>query len=110
MHISSAVLLLPICAALFAASGSARAADGRIAFSGAVLEPTCAVDTSRLPESAPPESPTIRHGCGATADASGSTYVRNTVNVSTRERATDPLLGYFASYAPASQVVVQTYD
>ena len=110
MNISSAVLLLPLCAALLAGAGSARAAEGRIAFSGAVVEPTCAVDTSQLPELARVGSTSIRRACGATAHTPGSTYMRHTVDVSAPVQATDPLLGYFASYAPAGRVVVQTYD
>ena len=109
----ASVLPRLVCAALcLCAAGGVRAGEGRISFSGAVVEPTCAIDTSAF--AAPVGAAATRHACGATADVQGSRYASRVVAVSGAALATDPLLGYFASYAPAgaaaTRVVVQTYD
>lgn len=99
-----------VCAVLcLCAAGGVRVAEGRISFSGAVVEPTCAIDTSAF--AAPVGAAATRHACGATADVQGSRYASRVVAVFGAALATDP---YFASYAPAgaaaTRVVVQTYD
>lgn len=112
--IFASVLPQLVCAALFCVAGGARAAEDRISFSGAVVEPTCAIDTSGLPAQVPVGAAATRHSCGGTANAQGSVYVSRVVDVSGPALAADPLLGYFASYVPAgaaaARVVVQTYD
>jgi len=94
---------------------SARAASGRIVFSGAVVEPTCSMA----------ESGSVMHGatgaaaqrlvCGRTATDAGRTYTREVIDLATADRSHNRLLDYFASYARgtgdgAAKVVVHTYD
>jgi len=112
MNISSASISLLLGTALLVGGGSARAAEGRIGFSGAVVEPTCGVDMSQ-PRDMQAGTDATHQSCGAVAGNSGRSYARRVVDATGPALASDPLLGYFASYAPAGappRVVVQTYD
>jgi type 1 fimbria pilin len=113
MHISSAVLFLSLGAALFAGAGSARAAEGRIAFSGAVVEPTCAVAPAIAPRGAAPH----QFACRKTASSDGQAYSQEVMEVVSGDAYRDRLLDYFASYAPAAakggpaaRLIVRTYE
>lgn len=94
----------------------AWAAGGRIVFTGAVVAPTCAVDTAVLATGG--TSPAIaRRSCGgATLDA-GASYARQVVAIDVATAADDRLLAYFAANAPRgrdgqplAQLIVRTYE
>jgi type 1 fimbria pilin len=96
---------------------TARAATGRIVFSGAVVEPTCS--TAELGSVMPVATgSTAQHlACGRTATDTGRTYTREVIDLATANRSHDRLLDYFAGYAPrtadgdvAAKLVVHTYD
>ena len=103
------------------AMSNAWAGGGRISFTGAVLEPTCAADAMQI-DAAGPLSPgamqASRHlACGQTAADAGRTYSRTVQPIDARSLAHDRLLGYLASHAPtgpdgklAVSVIVRTYD
>ena len=103
------------------AMSSAWAAGGRISFTGAVVEPTCAADAAQV-DAASPLSPqavqTPRHlACGQTATDSGRTSSRTVQPIDAASVANDRLLGYLVSYAPvgadgklATRLIVRTYD
>lgn len=94
---------------------TARAASGRIVFSGAVVEPTCS--TAELGPVMDVAAGTAAQSlvCGRTATDAGRTYTREVIDLATADRNHNRLLDYFASYAPstgdaAAKVVVHTYD
>lgn len=94
----------------------AWAEGGRINFTGAVLEPTCAIDTSQMTSAAFNQAPTHRT-CGQSAADAGRSYSRTVNTLDTAAAANDRLLGYFSSYAPVGAdgkpvtgVIVRTYD
>lgn len=103
------------------AMSNAWAGGGRINFTGAVLEPTCAADALQI-DATSPLSPramqTPRHlACGQTAADAGRTYSRTVQPVDATSIAHDRLLGYLASHAPIGpdgtltvSVIVRTYD
>ncbi|MGN6228184.1 MAG: hypothetical protein ACTHNM_12195 [Dyella sp.] len=113
MNISSAVLFLPLCAALFAGAGSARAAEGRIAFSGAVVEPTCAADIGRMSTAEASPAGAI-YGCAASsaaADVRATSRIYRLTVVEAGELRQDRLIGYFAKYTGAEpRLVTQAYE
>lgn len=115
MNISSAVLLLPLCAVLLTGAGSARAAEGRIAFSGAVVEPTCAMAQPGADLAGASVAPT-RQICGKTASNPGQVYTRTVRLVDEASAGGDRLLAYFARNASLDQgpgqarLIVRTYD
>jgi len=95
----------------------ARAATGRIVFSGAVLEPTCSTESmSKAVNPGVDNGAGTRLGCNRTATSTGSSYSRVVTNLATAELSHDRLLNYFATYARvtgsevAVKVLVQTYD
>lgn len=102
------------------AMSSAWAGGGRINFTGAVVEPTCAVDAMQVDASplVPRAMQTSRHlACGRTAADSGRTYSRIVQPIDATSIANDRLLGYLASYARvgsdgklAASLIVRTYD
>lgn len=113
MHISSAVLFLSLGAALFAGAGSARAAEARITFSGAVFEPTCAADIGRM--GAAEASPVgATYSCAAppaAAEARATARIYRLTVVEAGELRRDRLIGYFAKYTGAEpRLVTQTYE
>jgi len=94
---------------MLASASSAYAATGRIAFSGAVMEPTCSTEEIRA--DAPGHSI-----CGKTPTDPGRSYSRIVLSLDAAAIATDRLLGYYAGYATADSIggqaklVVRTYD
>lgn len=92
-----------------AAAPVAHAGGGRIQFSGAVVEPTCAVQTA-LPALLVQGE---RHTCRASARSPGRNYARHVVELTASDTLGDPLLAYYLGNTPAgdaARVVVQTYD
>lgn len=104
---------------MLASASSAYAATGRIAFSGAVVEPTCstegvASDAATMATTTDRLAP-VHSSCGRTASDLGRTYSHTVVTLDATTVASDRLLGYFASYAnveggPHAELVVRTYD
>ncbi len=108
--------------AMILGTSSARAASGRIAFSGAVVAPTCAVAgisaESAQSISIHAASASREFACGAAAAPAGSAETYK-VTVTALDGATknDRLLAYFSGYitpagvaAHAAEVVTQTFD
>ena len=94
----------------------AWAEGGRINFTGAVVEPTCAINTPQTTSQAIGQAP-VHRSCGQGAADAGRSYSRTVTTLDAAAIANDQLLGYFASYAPvgpdgkaASGVIVRTYD
>ncbi len=108
-----------IALVLLAGASGVHAASAHIAFSGAVVEPTCTVDTvtaDPVPRVGQGAVPT-RHSCGRTATDPGRAYSRVVTHLAPADLGHDRLLAYFASYAhrgPGDEatvkVVVHTYD
>lgn len=111
--------------AAFAAPSLATAAGGRIAFSGAIVEPTCGVGSA--PMAAITSSPVrgaqvlgrfvCDSGSGRSATAAVQPYALSVVNLASTPLAADRLIGYFAGYMKAAgkseadlQLVTQTYE
>ena len=97
------------------AAQGAWAESGRINFAGAVVEPTCAIDTSQM-ANAVAQTP-IHRTCGQSAADAGRSYSRTVTTLDAAAVANNQLLAYFASYAsakgdgkPATDLVVRTYD
>lgn len=103
--------------ALLGACSVAKAANGRIAFSGAVVEATCTVPTQRLAASIAvqavhPRSPQ-RLACGQTATDPGRPYSQVVLDLDAARVADDRLLTYFARNqqgATGAKLVVYTYE
>ncbi len=107
--------------ALLAAFSVAEAGNGRISFSGAVVQPTCTVADHQLAVSvavpvAEAQAPQ-RLVCGQTATDPGRPYSRVVVDLDAVRAADDRLLNYMirrSSPAVASstpyKLVVRTYD
>ena len=94
----------------------AWAEGGRINFTGVVLEPTCAINSSQTASQAIGQA-SVHRSCGQGAADAGRSYSRTVTTLDAAAIANDQLLGYFASYAPvgpdgkaASGVIVRTYD
>lgn len=96
----------------------AWAAGGRIVFTGAVVEPTCSVESTPIePNGAQlwqAGQTSIRRSCG---QAAGRSYSRTVVALDAANAADDRLLAYFVSYTPpqvdgdtTAKLVVRTYD
>jgi hypothetical protein len=96
---------------------AASANDGRIVFSGAVVEPTCSGHDARAVRATVEERDVAagpqRWTCGSPV---ATTYSQAVIPVDAVMQAGDPLLAYFAGYAghllPATpaRVVVRTYE
>lgn len=111
--------LAGLAALLVLASSQVCAADGRVTFSGAVVEPTCAPAINGMPSPESSEaSSTMRFGCGAGpagSAASGQMFERTVTRLAANEAI--PVLKYFSDYVAASQpgterpvLVTQTYE
>lgn len=100
---------------------SAKATDGRVMFSGAIVEPTCQVDQLNPDIARQPVAEARASGRVACAGASGVTsampqaYTLTVAQLSTE--TPDRLLRYFAAYVKAgstdvaaARLVTQTYD
>lgn len=102
--------------AMLVGVSGAYAADGRVVFSGAVVEPTCpATGPDGAEAYARAGSAPRRLSCGDTATGSGRSYARVVLDLAEANRNHDRLLDYFASYAAtgngaAAKVVIHTYD
>ena len=104
-----------------AMSSAWAGSGGRISFSGAVLEPTCAADTVPVDPAGPlplqaAQAPR-RLVCGQTAADAGRSYSRSVQTIDAASAANERLLGYLASYAPvgpdgkpATGLIVRTYE
>ena len=102
----------------FVCVSTARAATGRVVFSGAVVEPTCSGEG--VPVSSVPQSfagAITRRSCGRTVTDPGRSHSREVTRLAVADLEHDRLLAYFASYARLGdgdeatvQVVVNTYD
>ena len=116
MNISSASSFLLLCAALLASAGSACAAEGHIGFSGAVVEPTCAVDNPGTEANVRQGAGASRQTCGATSSDPGRAYARTVTLLDEAVAGRDPLLSYFTRNALAQsggarpRLIVRTYD
>lgn len=119
MKAATVPILVCVVAGMFAATAT-RAEGGRIAFSGAVVEPTCSVDTSRpAMNSRAARSDALidgRRTCGARPGNPGRSYSRTVVGLDATVIANDRLLNYFASYASNAdaaaqpRLVIRTYE
>lgn len=113
--LSGPVSLCMLCALALAGAAPAYAEGGRIAFSGAVLAPTCAdAGVARTEKGAADVATMV---CDRTATDPGRTYARQVVRLDAVTVANDPLLGYFVGYAKAAgidggqpKLIVRTYD
>lgn len=96
-----------ILATIFGTS-TARAASGRVVFSGAIVAPTCAASetvsavTSSQPGQNPASSRFVCGNAGAVADAGRAYSV--TVDSLGASTTNDRLLNYFAGYVAAAGV------
>ena len=113
--LAGSVSLLLLCALALGAAAPARAEGGRIAFSGAVLAPTCAA--AGVARTGDGRTDAAAMVCDRTGSDPGRTYARQVVSLDAAHVANDPLLGYFAGYmkaegpaAGAPKLVVRTYD
>ncbi len=109
----SIVISAGVCAVLLGVP-NVHAASGRISFSGAVVESTCAVNVPRLAAAAQgPAAAAQRLTCGQTAVDAGRSYTRSVVNVDATLVADDRLLAYVAGGTMSAQsvrMVVHTYE
>ncbi|MFC5527348.1 hypothetical protein ACFPPA_16525 [Rhodanobacter ginsengisoli] len=96
---------------------NARAADGRVIFSGAIVEPTCHVDQRNLDmaSAVPAPSRVACAGASGVTSVAPQAYTLNITHLSTE--TPDRLLRYFAGYVKeggadiaAARLVTQTYD
>ncbi|HUW53902.1 MAG TPA: hypothetical protein VMV99_10845 [Rhodanobacter sp.] len=111
-----------ILATIFGTS-TARAANGRIVFSGAVVAPTCVASEAHIGAATtaqPGQNQTsgqfVCGNAGAAADA-GRAYSVTVASLDSTTLPHDRLLGYFSGYANASGVdgikarlVTQTFE
>lgn len=95
--------------AMILGTSSARAASGRIAFSGAVVAPTCAVSQARLDALQSHQVSTAAAGLqlacqGATASAAAAptTYSLTVTSLDTTTTDNNRLLTYFLDYVNAA--------
>jgi hypothetical protein len=101
--------------AMLAAFSVAKASNGRISFSGAVLEPTCPVAEQQLVVEIPGKAGSVprRLICGQTATDPGRSYSRVVVDLDAASVADDRLLAYFArnqNGPVAAKLIVRTYE
>jgi type 1 fimbria pilin len=87
---------------------------GTIAFSGAVVEPTCSVGAERIGDARSAATPQ-RYRCSERANATpgqlAQSYALSVSDTVGTSLATDPLIVYFAQYLSAQpKLVTQTYD
>ncbi len=76
---------------------SGWASDGRITFSGAIVEPTCAAGAANLLKAQ--QTGSLQSACPGTTQT-GQAAQRYVLSVTTaQDLAGDPLLGYFESYS-----------
>lgn len=98
------------------AASPLHAADGRIVFSGAVVEPTCGLAQDQALPAAVGKAPVRQMGCTARGVAQASqVFARTVTRLSASERI--PALKYFSDYVVAGNpeavrpvLVTQTYE
>lgn len=101
------------CALLLSVS-TAKAAGGRIAFSGAVVEATCSINDARANAAASTPSPAACSSADTAADAGRiSSLTAVSLNVAVADH--DQLLTYFSGYLSTADIadaklVTQTYE
>ena len=99
--------------ALTLGAPAAHASGGSIMFSGAIVEPTCAVGPQRVRTA---EANGLQHyhcteQAGATPDQAAQSYALSVTALSGTALASDRLIGYFANYLNAEPTLVtQTYE
>lgn len=115
-HRSRTLMVGGLLAALALAS-PAHAADGRISFSGAIVEPTCAVstgDVAWLVSGASTGAVTASYRSCDRAQAGANAGYELAVSTLSADRQADQLLSYFVGYARANgftaHLVTQTYQ
>jgi hypothetical protein len=108
--------------AMILGASNAKAATGRIVFSGAVVEPSCSASTADLDVAASArvgDTAPHRYTCGAPGKPANMNrvYSMAIVSLDAGASAHDRLLKYYAGYIGASAVdgaavklVVQTYE
>ena len=120
MAIDWSAAVTAVAVAMLVAVPSARAATGRIVFSGAVTEPTCSTEAGYAGDSASLDrlhGPAVRETCGRRADHPGRSYDRLVRHLNASNVGQDRLLGYFVEYshikgtaAPEATLIVRTYE
>jgi type 1 fimbria pilin len=87
-------------------STTARAAEGRIEFSGAVLAPTCAASVARIDALLALQdngsAQIACQGAGAGTPAAPTTYSLTVSSIDTKSAGNNQLLTYFLGYAHAA--------
>jgi hypothetical protein len=118
MAISLVTLLaMCLCATTFIPS-TAVAADGRITFSGAIVEPTCSVSTRATANASQTEVRMERQACNRSGNANGGAspiYALTVMRLS--GSVSDQVLKYFDTYVKAGRsdvadpvLLTQTYE
>lgn len=116
----SALLVGCLCVAMLGVS-SAKAADGRIVFTGAVVEPTCTATSENIAAMAPAsgQSTEARHftcaGSSARSRSANRSYSLLVSSLAIDNQTKSPLLAYFVGYLQPSEratakLVTQTYQ
>jgi hypothetical protein len=94
--------------------GAAMADGGTIVFSGAIVEPTCAIGVQRIGDAQGTAAPRRYHcseGTAATPGRLAQSYALSVSDTVGTPLASDPLIVYFAQYLSAQpKLVTQTYD
>ena len=104
-----------LLAGILVAGSSAHASGGVIAFSGAVVEPTCSVGTEHVAAVATGGA-SQHYRCTEQADGAAPGRVAQSYALSVTDTAgtplgSDPLIVYFANYLSAQpKLVTQAYD
>lgn len=117
--VSSLGMLAGCALIMLVGMSDARAAGGRIVFSGAVVEPTCPVDGASAVRAISTNNGLMqdRLTCGQTATDLGRSYSRSVISLSEVAVADDRLLGYFAGYVrddrardTQAKLIVRVYE
>ena len=105
-----------VAVALVLGAPSVRAVDGTIVFSGAVLEPTCAVTTTSFADVAVGSRWPERHVCGAQTSADPAAFDLRVTTIAASGIADDRVLSYYANYSrdlgledASLKLIMQTY-
>lgn len=110
-----------VTALMVAGIASAQAANGRIAFSGAIVAPTCSTTDIQLPAAIGAgqidAQGSRQLSCGQTATDPGRSYTRTVTVLDATMTSNNQLLGHLASYTKAAgasgmpaRLVVHTYE
>jgi nicotinamide mononucleotide (NMN) deamidase PncC len=103
-----------LLAGIVVAGSSAHASGGVIAFSGAVVEPTCSVGTQRI-AAAEAVGTSQRYHCSEQVSAASAqvaqSYALSVTELTGTPLGSDRLIVYFANYLSAQpKLVTQVYD